>query len=145
MLIEQIDADLKQALKEKNEIVLSSLRNLKAALGNAEIEKKQPLTDDEALTVLAKKVKQHKDSIESFTKGDREDLAKHEIDQMAVLQKYLPAQMSESEVEAIVKKVIADLNATSADFGKVMKLVVAKVKGRADGSLISKFVKEQLK
>lgn len=145
MLLEQLDRDLKNALKEKNELVLSSLRNLKAALMNVELEKKHALSDDEVLSVIAKKVKQHKDSIESFTAGARTDLADHEKAQMEVLRKYLPAALSEVEVEKIVKQTIADLNATAKDFGKVMKEVVGKVKGQADGSIISKFVKENLK
>lgn len=144
MLLEQIDQDLKTTLKEKNEVAVSSLRNLKAAIKNAEIEKKNQLTDAEVLSVIAKKVKQHKDSIESFKAGNREDLVLVEEKQMAVLQKYLPKQMDESELTSVVKQVIAEFNAQASDFGKVMKEVVAKVKGRADGSLISKIVKEQL-
>ncbi len=144
MLKAQIDQDLKNALKEKHELVLSSLRNLKAAVTNAELAKKSALTDDEVLSVIAKKVKQHKDSIESFTAGARTDLADHEKAQMEVLQKYLPAALSESEVEKIVKQTISELNATAKDFGLVMKAVVGKIK-TADGSVISKFVKENLK
>lgn len=145
MLIEQIDADLKMAMKEKNEIAVSSLRNIKSALKNAEIEKKSALTDDEAVKVLVKKVKQHKDSIESFKAGNRNDLAEHEQVQMQLLEKYMPQQMSEQEVAVIVEKTISSLNATVADFGKVMKEVVSQVKGQADGTLISKIVKEKLK
>jgi uncharacterized protein YqeY len=145
MLIEQIDQDLKTALKEKNEIVISSLRNLKAAFKNVEIEKQHPLSDEEAISVIGKKVKQHKDSLESFKAGGREDLVANESGQMAVLQKYLPAAMSEEELAKIVKAVIAESNATAKDFGKVMKDVMAKVKGQADGSVISKLVKENLK
>ena len=161
MLIEQIDQDLKAALKEKNEVVLSALRNLKAAVKNAEIaaqtlsgrasptdggrESQKALTDDLVLSVMAKKVKQHKDSIASFISGARNDLVAHEQAQMAVLQKYLPAEISEEEVTAAVKQVITDLDAKVSDFGKVMKEVMTKLKGRADGNLISKIVKENLK
>ena len=120
MLFEQIDADLKTAMKEKNEIAVSSLRNIKSALKNAEIEKKSALTDDEALKVLAKKVKQHKDSIESFKAGNRNDLADNEQSQMQLLEKYMPQQMNEQEVAAIVEKAISTLNATPADFGKLI-------------------------
>jgi uncharacterized protein YqeY len=145
MIIEKIDQDLKAALKEKNEITVSSLRNLKAAFTNVELEKNHPLSDEEAQGVIMKKVKQHKDSIESFSSAGRTDLVTHEEQQMAVLQKYLPESLSEEEVEKIVKKTITELNATSKDFGKVMKEVVSKVKGQADGSLVSKLVKENLK
>src|SRR3989338_7072983 len=145
MIEEQIDQDLKAALKEKNEIVVSSLRNLKAALKNSEIEKKKELSDEEATSIIAKKVKQHKDSIEGFKAGNRNDLVEHEQAQMAVLQKYLTAGMSEEEVATIVKQVIADSNATVKDFGKVMKEVMTRVKDAADGNVISKLVKENLK
>lgn len=144
MLLDQIDLDLKTAMKEKNEVALSSLRNLKAALKNTEIEKQHALADDEAIAVIAKKVKQHKDSIESFTSGSRQDLVLLETAQMAVLQKYLPEAMSEEELSGIVKQVIADTGATAKDFGKVMKAVMVKVKGQADGTMISKIVKENL-
>jgi uncharacterized protein YqeY len=145
MLSEQIDNDIKVAQKEKNEVVLSALRNLKAALKNEELKKNQVLTDEEVLGVVGKKVKQHKDSIDSFEKGNRKDLADHEIAQMKILQKFLPEQMDEAALSAIVKEVISSTNAQAADFGKVMKEVVARVKGQADGSVISKIVKENLK
>ena len=145
MLIEQIDADLKTALKEKNEVAVSSLRNIKSALKNSEIEKQSALTDDEALKVLAKKVKQHKDSIESFKVGNRNDLVEREQAQMLLLEKYMPQALGEQELAVIVEKTISTLNATVSDFGKVMKDVVNQVKGQADGNLISKIVKEKLK
>src|SRR3989344_7123193 len=121
MLLEQIEADLITALKEKKEVVLISLRNLKAAFKNAELEKRQPLTDQEAQNVIAKKVKQHKDSIAEFEKGQRADLVEKEKNEMAVLEKYLPKQMEEGEVRSLVKTAIRELNAKPADFGRVMK------------------------
>jgi uncharacterized protein YqeY len=145
MLLEQIDTDLKTAMKEKNETALSALRNLRSAIKNVEIDKGQPLSDEDVVAVVAKKVKQHKDSIESFTTGGRPELAANEVAQMQILQKYLPAQMSEEELTMIIKEVIASSNATASDFGKVMKEVVVKVKGQADGSAISKIVKDNLK
>jgi hypothetical protein len=145
MLLEQIDADMVSALKTKNEIVLSSLRNLKAAFQNVEIEKRRALSDEDAISAIAKKVKQHKDSIASFLAGNRQDLVAIETAQMQVLEKYLPQQMSETEVAKIVSDAIAKLQATPADFGKVMKEVVSQVKGQADGSVISRLVREQLK
>lgn len=145
MITQQIDEDLKTALKEKNEAASSALRNLKAAMKNSEIEKQGALGEDDVLSVIAKKVKQHKDSIESFKTGQRSDLVAREEAQMLVLQKYLPKQLDETELAAIVKDTITGLKATAADFGKVMKEVVTKVKGQADGNAISKIVKEQLK
>src|SRR3990167_1864898 len=98
MLQKQIDEDLKNAQKEKNEVKVSSLRNLKAAIKNAEIAKKGELTEADLIKVVAKKVKQHKDSIESFKQGNRTDLVDLEEQQMQVLQAYLPKAMSEEEV-----------------------------------------------
>ncbi len=145
MIIEKIDSDYKEAFKAKNELVVSSLRNLKAEVKNVEIAKQKPLTDEEVLQVVAKKVKQHKDSIESFTAGSRADLAEHEQQQMAVLQKYLPAQMDEAELLKIVQATIAETGAKASDFGKTMKEVMNRVKGRADGSMVSKLLKQELK
>ena len=145
MLLEQIDQDLKVALKEKNDTVATELRSLKAALKNEEIDNKAALTDDQVTKVISKRVKQHKDSITSFEAGNRADLVSVEKAQMTVLEKYLPKQMDESEVAAVVKSTISSMNATVADFGKVMKEVTGKLKGAADGTLISKLVKENLK
>ncbi|MBI4363417.1 MAG: GatB/YqeY domain-containing protein [Candidatus Doudnabacteria bacterium] len=145
MLLEQIDQDFKTALKEKNEIAVSALRNLKAELTNVQIEKRKELTDEEVTDVVRKKVKQHKDSIESFQKGGRTDLVAHEEGQMAVLVKYLPAQIDEGDLRKIVADTISQLNATQKDFGKVMKEVMTRAKGSTEGNLVSKIVKEQLK
>jgi len=143
-LSEQIDQDIKTALKEKNETAIDALRNLKAAIQNAGLEKKSELTEEEVLKTISKKVKQHKDSIESFNAGNRKDLADKEIAQMAYLEKYLPKQLSEDEVRKLVKDAIVKFSATSVDFGKVMKEVVAQAAGRTDGTVISKIVKEEL-
>ncbi len=145
MLLEQIDQDLKTAQKEKDETTVLELRNLKAALKNAEIESGKPLTDPEALKVIAKKAKQHKDSIESFKAGNRQDLVDNEAAQLKILEKYQPKGLTEPEVAKIVADTIASGHSPAADFGKVMKEVMAKVAGRADGSLVTKLVKENLK
>lgn len=145
MLTDQIDQDLKSAMKDKQEVAVMELRNLKSALKNYEIEKHIALTNTDVLQVLAKKAKQHKDSIESFKAGGREDLVAVEIAQMQVLKKYLPAQMDDTELTNIIKTVITNMHAGPADFGKVMKEVISQVKGQADGTIISKIVKENLK
>jgi uncharacterized protein YqeY len=145
MLLQTIDADLKTALKEKQETVLSALRNLKAALTNAKIEHQGELSDEEVLKVIAKKVKQHKDSIQSFLAGNRADLAQTEQAQLAVLEQYLPAGLSDAEVSAIVAQTIDRLRPAGLDFGKVMKEAMKEIAGRADGQLVSQLVKEQLK
>jgi uncharacterized protein YqeY len=145
MILEQIDADLKQAMRGKDDLTLGALRGLKSEIKNAEIEKRGPLTEEEAMKVVSKKVKQHKDSIESFKAGGRTDLVEMEEAQMKVLSKYLPEQMDEGKVRDLVKAVITETAAKPADFGKVMKEVLARAKGQADGSTVSKIVKEELK
>ena len=145
MIIEQLESDYKEAFKAKNEMVVSSLRNVKAEIKNVEIAKQKSLSEDEVIQVIAKKVKQHKDSIEGFAAGNRADLVEHEQQQMAVLQKYLPKQMDESEVRKIVQAVSTEFNAKASDFGKVMKEVMARTKGKTDGQVVSKIVKEELK
>lgn len=144
MILEQIDSDFKQAMREKSEIVVSALRNLKAEIKNIEIAKQKQLSEDEVVAAVAKKVKQHKDSIESFRAGSREDLIGLEQKQMEVLLKYLPKQLDETEVRNMVKQVAAELNAKPSDFGRVMKEVLTRAKGQTDGSVVSKIVKEEL-
>ncbi|MDP4001336.1 MAG: GatB/YqeY domain-containing protein [bacterium] len=144
MTTDQLEADLKIALKKKDELALSALRNLKAEVEKAAITKGDKLSEEEVMKVLAKKVKQHKDSIDQFREGERNDLVELEEKQMEVLQKYLPQELSEQEVEDLVKKVISELNATASDFGKVMKEVLVQGSGRTDGSVVSKIVKQQL-
>jgi len=102
------------------------------------------LTDDEIITVINKEVKQRKDSIAEYEKGGRADLADKEKQELEILQKYLPEQLSEDQAREIVKKVIADAKAGPEDFGKIMSQVMAQVKGRADGNLVSKILKEEL-
>ncbi len=143
-LLEQIEQHFKDAFKSKDEVAKSSLSNLKAALQNATIEKKGQLEDSDVQSVIAKKVKQHKDSITEFEKGDRTDLVEKESAQMQVLQKYLPKQMEESDVRTLVQNTIKDLNAQPSDFGEVMKEVMSRAQGQTDGSVVSKIVKEEL-
>jgi uncharacterized protein len=140
---EQIDRDFKQALKEKNDIVLSSLRNLKAEIKNVEIAKRKELSEEEIAGVVVKKAKQHKDSIESFSKGGRSDLVAYEESQLKALQKYMPEQLGEEEIRLAVKEIVSEMG-EDADFGKVMGRVMGKLKGKADGSIVSKVVKEEL-
>lgn len=146
MLAEKIDSDLKTAMKEKNEIKLSTLRMLKSAAKYKAIEKKtETLSDEDFVDVIQKQVKQRKDSIAEFEKAGRKDLVAKEAGEMKILEEYLPAQMSYEEVKAIVKTAISAVGATSKqDMGKVMKEVMPKVKGKADGQAVSKAVAELL-
>lgn len=144
MIFDQINDDFKTAMRAKDELAVGALRILKSEMKNAEIEKGAALTEEEILKVVAKKVKQHKDSIESFKSGSRPDLVEHEEKQMAILAKYLPQQMGEDEVRALVKAVVSETGAKQSDFGKVMKEVLARAKGQTDGSVVSKIAKEEL-
>ena len=145
-ILQDIDNDLKEALKKKEEVAVSTIRMLKAALHNRKIEKKgEELSETEVLKVIAKQIKQREDSIEQFKKGGRQELVDKETEETEVLKRYVPEQMGDEEVAAIVKKVIEESGAKDKkDFGNVMKAVMAQVKGRADGKLISQMVSQQL-
>ena len=135
-------------MREKNATKLGVLRMLKAALTNAAIEKggaQDKLTDADATQVIRKQVKQRQDSIESFEKGGRAELAAKEKEELSILQSYLPQQMSADEISKIVRETIAEVGATSkAQMGAVMKAVQAKAAGRADGKTLSAEVQKQL-
>jgi uncharacterized protein YqeY len=147
-LQERIDTDLKDAMRAKDATRLGVLRMLKSAVKNSAIEKggaSATLDDAEAIVVIRKQVKQRQDSIESFEKGGRPELAAKEKDELAVLQNYLPQQLSADELQKIVRDTIAELNAASkAQMGAVMKAVQAKIAGRADGKTVSQEVQRQL-
>ena len=146
-LTERIDSDLKTAMREKNATKLGVLRMLKAALTNAAIEKSAQgqLNDADATQVIRKQVKQRQDSIESFEKGGRAELAAKEKEELSILQSYLPQQLSADEISKVVRETIAEVGATSkAQMGAVMKAVQAKVAGRADGKTLSAEVQQQL-
>jgi uncharacterized protein YqeY len=147
-LPEQIDSDLKTAMREKNATKLGVLRLLKAALTNATIEKsgaQGELGDADATQVIRKQVKQRQDSIESFEKGGRAELAAKEKEELSILQSYLPQAMSAEEISKIVRETITEVGASSkAQMGAVMKAVQARVAGRADGKTLSAEVQKQL-
>ena len=135
-------------MREKNAIKLGVLRMLKAALTNATIEKggeKGGLNDADASQVIRKQVKQRQDSIESFEKGGRAELAAKEKEELSILQAYLPQAMSAEEISKIVRETITEVGASSkAQMGAVMKAVQAKIAGRADGKTLSVEVQKQL-
>ena len=148
MLKQQLQDQLKQAMKDQDELKKSVLRMLLSAVTYYEINKGgagYEATDEDVLTVIGTQVKQRKDSIEQFEKGGRPELAEKEKKELELLQVYLPAQMSEEEIRSIVKEALEQTKASSpADMGKVMGALMPKVKGKADGSLVSKIVKESL-
>ena len=140
MLIDTIDLDLKNAMKERNEVKVSTLRMLKAALTNKLIERKEKaLSDDITTEVIQKQAKQRKESIEEFRKGSRQDLIEKETKELAILEKYLPKQLDETELKALIQKAIQSTGAkTKADIGKIMKELMPQVKGKADGKEINR-------
>jgi uncharacterized protein YqeY len=145
-LKEQVIADLTTAMKARDAAKTSTLRMVKAALMNREIEKHGALDDDEMLKLLRSMVKQRRDSIEQFTKGGRQDLVDHEQAEVAVIEAYLPQGASGEEIEAAVTAAIAETGATSIkDMGKVMKAAQALLAGKnADGRMVSEIVKSKL-
>jgi uncharacterized protein YqeY len=147
-LQERVDADLKEAMRAKDATKLGVLRMLKSGLKYAAIAKsgaEAELSDAEAAQVTRKQAKQRQDSIESFEKGGRAELAKKEKEELSILNRYLPQPMSADEVSKIVRETIAEAGATSrAQMGTVMKALQAKVAGRVDGKALSAEVARQL-
>jgi uncharacterized protein len=147
-LQERVDSDLKDAMRAKDATKLGVLRMLKSALKYAEIEKSgtdADLSETEAVQVIRKQVKQRQDSIESFEKGGRAELAAKEKEELSILNAYLPQAMSSDELSKIVRESIAEVGATSkAQMGAVMKAAQAKAAGRADGKTLSQEVSRQL-
>src|SRR5881409_602425 len=147
-LSQRVDADLKDAMRAKDTAKLSVLRMLKSALKYAAIAKsgaEAELSDAEAAQVIRKQVKQRQDSIESFEKGGRAELAAKEKEELSILQSYLPQGMSADEISKVVRETIAEVGASSkAQMGAVMKALQAKVAGRADGKTLSAEVQKQL-
>ncbi len=145
---QRIDAELKDAMRAKDAAKLGVLRMLKSAMKYAAIEKsgaEGELDDTEATQVIRKQVKQRQDSIESFEKGGRPELATKEKDELAMLSAYLPQAMSSDELSFAVRDAIAEVGATSrAQMGAVMKVLQAKLAGRADGKSLSQEVQRQL-
>lgn len=145
---ERIDSDLKEAMRAKDTTKLGVLRMLKSALKYAAIAKsgaEAELSDAEAAQVIRKQAKQRQDSIESFEKGGRAELAQKEEKELSILNGYLPQAMSAGEVEQTVREAIAEVGATSkAQMGAVMKAAQAKVAGRVDGKTLSQEVSRQL-
>ena len=145
-LQERIDSDLKDAMRAKEAGKLSVLRGLKSAMKYAAIEKADAGFDDAAATqVIRKQVKQRQDSIESFEKGGRPELAAKEREELEILHAYLPKGLSAEELSGLVRETIAEVGATSkAQMGAVMKALQAKAAGRADGKALSAEVQKQL-
>ncbi|OGN33773.1 MAG: hypothetical protein A3I39_01960 [Candidatus Yanofskybacteria bacterium RIFCSPLOWO2_02_FULL_47_9b] len=144
-LKEKLKEDMKIALKAGDAATRSLMGMVLSAVKNKEIEKKSELNDEEVVAVIASEVKKRKDSIIQFEKGGRLELAADEQKEIDALMIYMPAQLSDDVVREAVKKAIAETGATTVkDMGKVISSVMAKIKGQAEGSKVSQFVKEEL-
>ncbi len=159
-LKETIQTDLKEVLRQRDELKISVLRMLLAAIFNKEKEKRarlskteeiekleelSKLTDEEVLEVISSEVKKHKDSIEQYEKGNRPDLVEGEKKELEILMSYLPEQMSQEDIRKLVKEKIDELGASGPkDIGKVMGALMPQLKGRAEGNLVNKIVQEAL-
>ena len=144
-LKEQILEDIKHYMKEKDAVALNAVRMLKSDVKNAEIAAIKELDDEGVIKVVASSIKKRKDSVEIYIKNGRQDLADKELAEIKVLEKYLPAQLSDEEIKAVIKDVIASLDDNmKKNFGAVMKNVMAKVGSSAEGKKVSELIKAML-
>jgi len=134
----RMETDVKAAMKSGDTESRDTIRFFLAAIKNAEIDKRDALTEEEGITLLHRQAKRLAESIEQFHAGNRDDLAEKELSQLAILKRYLPAEMSEDDLLALAKSVVAETGATTAkDLGRVMPLLIERTAGRADGKRIS--------
>ena len=143
--LQQIESDLKDALKAKDSLKTDTLRGLKARIQNAKTTAAQEFSESEIVALVRSEVKRRKDAVEAYQKGGRADLAEKELKEAAILQVYLPAQMSEEQLQGLIDKTVAAMNAGPADFGKVMGKLKAEVGDQADGATLARLLKEKLK
>lgn len=142
---ERIINDLKDAMKAQDKELLAVIRMVKGAISLEEINKKRDLNDEEVIDVIAKQIKTRKESIVEFEKAGRDDLIEQNKKEIEILNKYMPEQLSDEEVEKIIDEIVSKVNPTSMkDMGKVMGEATPKLKGKADMSLVSKLVKEKI-
>jgi uncharacterized protein YqeY len=144
MLIEKLKSDLEAAMKAGDKDRVSCLRMAISAIKYRSVALSKDLDDEEVTKVLRSQIKQVNESLEQFTKGGRKDLSDKEQKNLEILKSYLPKEMDEEVLKAIVKEVMAEAGTTKKDFGKVMKLVMARVAGQADGKLVSSIVNSLL-
>ena len=147
-LLEKIKTDLTAAQKERDELLVSTLRYFLSAVKDREIELRpqgKEIDDVEVVSLIEKQIKQRKESIAEFEKAQRQDLVEKETKEMGILSAYMPAQMSEEEVQKLVDEAVSQSGATTqSDMGKVMAELMPKIKGKADSGLVSRIVKESL-
>jgi uncharacterized protein YqeY len=144
-LKERLVQDMKDAMKARDKLKLSTIRMINSLIKNAEIEKRGELTDEEIVQLLMKYAKQRREAIEMYEKGGRQDLVEKEKAELAIVESYLPKQLTEEEIRKLVKEAIEAVGASSPkDLGKVMQYVMPRVKGRAEGSVVNKIAREIL-
>lgn len=144
-LQQRLDDDLKGAIKSSDKLKTSVLRMLKAAIKNKQVEKNRELSEEEVISVISTLSKQRRESIDLFSKGGREDLADKEKQELLVLQTYLPSQLTLEELDRLIVETIQESSAEGVkDMGKVMRLLMPRIKGAADGKLVNQRVKELL-
>lgn len=142
---EQLDTAMKDAMRAKDSLTLNAIRMVKTAIKNKEIELITQLDDQGVIAVMSTLAKQRKESAVAFREGNRLELAEKEEKELQVILDFLPEQLDEAEIKAIIEEVVAEVGATSAkDMGKVMKVLTPKMTGRADGRLVSELVKARL-
>jgi len=144
-LKQQLQQDLKDAMRAKDKPRLSTIRLLLAAIKNAEIDAGHPLEDTEAFVIVERQIKQRRDAAAEFSKGGRNERAEEELAEMAILQTYLPPQLSKEEITRLANDTIREVGAQGpADLGKVMKLLMPQVRGKAEGKVVNRVVRELL-
>ena len=142
---ERLSSDLKTAMREKDDPRKSTIRFIRAAIQNEEKAKRRPLEDEDVITVLTRMVKQHQESILGFEKASRSELVAKEKDELAIVREYLPEQISDEKLKSLVLNAITETDAKEqSDMGKVMKILMPKIQGKADGSKVSALVKHLL-
>ncbi|AIQ25554.1 aspartyl-tRNA amidotransferase [Paenibacillus sp. VTT E-133280] len=144
-LSERLNEDMKQAMKSKDKFTLSTIRMVRSTIKYLEIDLKRTLDDNEVLDILSREIKQRKDALQEFESAGRDELAASTKAEIEIIIKYLPEQLSEEEIKAIVQQTIQETGASSkSEMGKVMSALMPKVKGRADGKLVNQAVQQFL-
>ena len=144
-LTARINEDVKIAMKAKDKETLKVIRMLKAALQKEQLEHAEPLNDQQELTIITREMKQRKDSLAEFLKANRQDLVDAVNQEIEIVERYLPKQLSPDEVKTAVQSIIDELQATKSDFGTVMSKAMSQLKGQAEGQLVNQTVKQLLK
>lgn len=143
--LEQIEKDLTAAMKEKNQLAVETLRGLKTRVQNEKISKMADLSETDMLGLVRSEVKRRKEAAQTYQSGGRGELAQKELDEAAVLEKYLPQAMPEEQLQELVDKVITENNFTAKDFGQAMAKLKGKLGAAADGAILARMLKEKLK